>query len=197
MDVVALRVKLYRKKRTRRGREMVVNDYPDFNAVVSPESRTIHGSPVDWSHYVTQAGLGWMYDELSGFGFVDGENADPGMLYGVICVPEAFALEAASGFPERCEILTHDDFLAWHERRIASQMSDVIYDSDHLSGLHAALSLAKEVETSSTAHGNLVAEARRALDPDSGSPGVRRNDRRDIQATIARRGLKLKGGPGA
>ena len=192
-EIVVLKVRLHREFVQRRRGQRLENVYPDFNRL-PPEVRTPpwSSSPLDWAVYVDQVGWGWVYDNVSGFGFSDEVNPDRGTIYGCIGVCQEFADAAVAMFPDTCEVMDPDEFVVWRTERGMPNADRVRYDHERLMGLSAAVSLAKEVGDQQRL-GELVAEARKALDPSDEAPGVSHNRMADWDTFAAKRGIRLKG----
>lgn len=193
MEIVVLRVRIHRELRQRRRGTRLENVYPDFNTLPE-EVRTPPGasSPLDWAIYADQVGWGWLYDNVSGFGFSDEVNPNRDLIYGCIGVLEDFAQAAVEAFPDTCEIMDPDEFVAWRSERALSGIERVRYNHERLAGLQAAIGLAKELEDHATL-AELKVQARKALDPDDKFPGINANERLDWDTFARGRGIRLKG----
>lgn len=191
-ELVAMRVKILRGEVRRGGRTRVENLYPPFDEI-PPERRTPPGSsvPMSWSLFFDAVGIGWAYDLVSGFGYSDDEEPDPGVLWGLVMVPEEFALEAEARWPDRIVILSPQEAESWYDRRVGSKTPPEILEAGVLSGLHASLQLAMELNNPQ-AEADVRAMAAKALDPDDETPGRQRNPFATFQGLTERKGVRAK-----
>lgn len=168
--LVPLKVKIALK--TEKGRR--VHAYPPFNEIPA-ELR----DNTDWCYFVDLYG-GWHYD-CCGHD-EDDEESPRGVWFGMLIVPEAFAIAAVEQWPEQCSILNEQQAEQFYEGRVTVNEPDVIEDLEVLQVI-AAKRQAGIAEDESD---------RAALDPDNPKRGRRKNDRKRFADMLKKRGLKLK-----
>lgn len=164
-ELVALRVTITRGVRGKRTQ----NIYPDFNSI-APEIRR----NMDWAHYVDEAGIGWLYDKVAAFGESDAYSPDPGVQFGMLCVPEDFALEALRLFPSTVVRLTAAEAAAFYGMRSNPNEPEELVDDAVLERLIRRV----QAEQLGLLPAPTPAEERRrrdALDPALQTPGVTHN----------------------
>lgn len=171
MDLVPLKVtiglKTEKKKR--------FHAYPPFNEL--PEALR---DGMDWSYFVDQHG-GWHYDKVSGHNEEDAESPR-GVWHGMLLVPEGFANEAISRWPEQCSILNEAQAERFYEDRVTVNQPEIQEDAEALQIIAAK-------------HGAGIAETeddKAALDPDNPRRGRTRNKTKKFADMLTHRGLKLK-----
>ena len=129
-DLIGLRIKIGRKFDKGKGSSRFA--YPDFDAM--PEEKR-GGMP--WQYYFDAAGTGWLYDNCCAHNEVDDYNPELGVWYGIIGVPEEFALEALTRWPNEVERLTETEFEEFYDHRCMENQSEYKYDADQLNGIRA------------------------------------------------------------
>lgn len=173
MDLIPLKVTIGLKHEKRKR----LHAYPDFNQI--PENLR---DGMDWSHFVDQYG-GWQYDKVSGHDHEDTPNGSPrGVWIGMLLVPEDFANEAVSRFPDQCLILDETQASQFYEGRVTVNQPDVFEDTEVLQAIAAKRSAGIEEDD----------DDRAALGPDNPRRGRRRNKRKRFADMLQNRGLKIK-----
>lgn len=159
-------------------------DYPNFN-LISTESR----KGMDWSKFLDTHGGGMHYDKTCGH-----KEIAPDSPYGhqccCMCVPQDFATEALSLFPDKVVAITPAEFEIFHDVKAHAHEPDEITDTDALNGLNAqrGLKLAVGQEVA-----DLDAKIVKALDPaDETEPGVKTNKRKRWVDVQVLQGVTLK-----
>ena len=145
--------------------------YPPFG-----QCQAVRNSGMDWSTYVDQFG-GWIYDKSSGHAD-DTAESPIGQQFGVLLVPEDFAVEAVARFPDQVTRLSETELEAFYETCATAHQDDVKRDVPALQGLQADLGLLKETNAPPEQIAIVEEKARKALDPDDPMPGVTRPARR-------------------
>lgn len=173
-NLVPIRVKI--RHGVKQGRAQHI--YPDFNQI-SAQKR----GNMDWCYFIDAHGTGWHYDRLSGIGEVDSINPDPDVWYGCICVPEDFANEAASLFPNDVEIIDEDTFEDFYDNRHAVFFPEEIVDEDAVKQVEQMRTLGVSDSDSRIA---------KALDPNDPTPGIRKNPRRRWKDFKQKSGITIK-----
>lgn len=157
MHLVPLKVRIGLKQQKRRQ----IHAYPDFNSL-DAELR----DGLDWCHFVDQYG-GWHYDQIAGHADHDDESPR-GTWFGMLLVPEAFALAAVAKFPDQVEILDETEAERFYEQRAHVNEPAVHEDVQVLQAIAAKRALGvKEDE-----------HDRRALDVNHSSSGRRVNKKK-------------------
>lgn len=173
------------------------HDYPNFN-LVSSEVR----KGMDWSNYIDAFGTGWHYDKVCGHRETDEgndqvpmghrhRNTEVGVQFGVMCVPEDFALEAESLFPNAVEILDEDELQSFYEERCTVFEPDEEIDKDVVDHLM----MKQKLEDAGLLPAPTEAEKasrRRMLDKEQNVPGIRKNKRKRWADFKASRGVTIK-----
>lgn len=181
MDLVALKVCI-------RLTDAGMASYPSFS-----DLPCVKASGLDWSDYVDRHGSGWMYDKTSGHKEVS-TDSPAGQQWGLLLVPEIFAMEADQAFPDDVEILNETEAADFWENKGTAHLDDVKRDADTLNALDTERRL-KVALGQDTAE--LDGRIAKALDPDDLTPGVRRD--RNVAKRLAdfkqRRGATIKPGP--
>jgi len=167
MQLVPLRVRIGLDQKNR-------HQYPAFNTL--PESVRLG---MDWSRLIDRFG-GWLYDKKCGHHNDDTESP-AGYWFGVIMVPSGFAEAAVDKFPDDCEPLTETELATYYETRHKHGEPDTLWDLEAMQ-LIAAKRQAGLPEDD---------DDRAALDPESDTPGRRRNKAKQFQHFKASRGLQL------
>jgi len=148
-------------------------DYPDFGSLP-----VVQASGGDWSFYVDREGEGWHYDQTSGHS-EDTPGSPVGQQFGLLIIPEQFAIEAVAAFPTVCTRLTETQTEAFYDNRAHVREADNRQDDNALLSLRQELELLKELAAAGddvTARRNaLRAKLRAAIDPDREEPGIHRN----------------------
>jgi len=133
--------------------------YPAFNQL-----DVVKQSGMDWSQYVDVLGSGWLYDNKCGHAEVDTESPR-GIWWGMLLIPEAFAVEAVAAFPNEVTRLTKTKCKAFYDTRHAVKLPTEEIDSTILQGIKLKQDLGL----------TLTAEQQKALDPNDDTPGIRKN----------------------
>jgi len=183
MDMVCIKVKIGRKREGNR----VVNDYPDFNRLHKDLRRDM-----DWSAFIDTFGTGWFYDKISGFGEADAENPDPNIQYGMIAVPEDFALAAVDEFPDQVTIEDEVELERFHDERATAHMPDERIDREVLDSIRAKHGITGSLEDERGRPASRITDSeKKALDPDHPAPGICKNWKKRWADLKARRGIKI------
>ena len=156
-------------------------DYPAFGLL-----ECVKAAGVDWSNYVDREGYGWAYDRCGHN--EHREDSPAGMQWGLLIVPEEFALEAEKTFPETCDALTEAETEEFWEQKCNSHLPDDTRDATALTAMTAEIELLQVLivaESDAAERTKLEARlkdvlksAKAALDPCCEAPGVRHNDRK-------------------
>lgn len=170
-------------------------DHPDFNAL-----SVVQANKMDWSTYVDVHGLGWAYDKRSGHAD-DDTDSPAGQQWGVLLVPEQFAIEAVAQFPSLCTRLTDAELTVFWDTRAHAHLEEVTRDEGALNRLEREGALIDDAltdaDTAQTTKLNarktqLRREMKKALDPDHPSPGIRKNHRKRWADFKAKTGVTIK-----
>ena len=162
--------------------------YPPFNNM-----NTVKASLMDWCHYVDNHGLSWHYDKTSGH--KDNTPGSPmGVNYGLLLIPEAFAVEAVAMFPGECERLSEVDTAAFYDDKAHAHEPDEIEDEKVMSALQRRLDLMDRTKVAADAPARLAHEAKvtKAMDPNDSEPGVKKNERKKWADKKAKMGVVFK-----
>ncbi len=157
--------------------------YPNFN-LISSESR----KGMDWAKYIDVYGCGMHYDKIC-------THKDEGHTpYGYqccgICVPEDFALEALSLFPDTVSRMTANEWATFHDEKAHAHEDDEIMDIKALDGLNSRRSLMVAIGADTTKIDKKIADA---LNPNIHSEmGVRKNPRKKWADVEAKSGIKIE-----
>lgn len=166
MDLVALKVKIGLANRGAL--------YPAFNSLP-----TVASSGLDWSQYIDQFGSGWLYDCC---GHKEEDAASPrGIQFGMILVPESFAVEAVTSFPNQCEILSPMQAERFYDDRHARDFDDEEIDERVLKAIKAKQDLGIA----------LTQKQLDAIDPSKPERGIRANRRKKFTTFLADRGIHV------
>ena len=155
------------------------HDHPDFNQLP-----VVQASGLDWAKYVDVQGTGWHYDRISGH--QDDEPGSPfGTWFGMLLIPEQFAIEAMAQFPALVTRMTEAEAQAFYDDRAHVREDEFHRDPETLTGLDNDLRLIREILKKEPLHPmakprleEVLVELPKALDPDDPTLGVRRNLRR-------------------
>ncbi len=145
--------------------------YPEFNRLPA-----VQQSGKDWAYYVDQEGLSWHYDHCCGHKTATSDSPY-GTQFGVLIIPEDFAIQAVNTFPGIVVRLTEAELEAFYDTHGHGHENEVNIDNDVLWGLQL-------VEARGI---NLSADQLKALDPDDRRPGITKNTRRfwkDFKAEV-------------
>ena len=151
--------------------------YPDFN-LIAP---SIRRGGMDWSIYFDFYGIGWHYDHLSGIGESDAYNPDPDIWFGCTCVPEDFAIAAATLFPNDVEIIDEATFETFYNERAHIHEPAQFHDAEILEGIKAR----RDLGITDTP------EILKALDPNDPTSGIRNNPVRFWEGCKLKTGLTI------
>ncbi len=156
--------------------------YPNFT-----QCECVQRAAMNWSHYIDKEGSGWLYDS-QGFDEDEEEGESPvNEHWGIMLVPEEFADEAQSRFPNLCFRLTCEECCDFYERRHAKEFDDQEVNTSVLE----QIKLKKDLGIPLTERDN------KALDPsDETTPGIRKNYRKCMSDYCSKRGYKIKDPPG-
>ena len=173
--LVPLKVKIGLKtEKDRRGNDRRVHAFPPFNELPA-EMR----DNMDWSYFVDQHG-GWHYDHI---GHNEVASDSPrGVWFGMLLVPEAFAIECTVRWPEQCEILNENQAAKFYEDRVTVNQPEIEEDAEALQIIAAKRGAGISED----------ADDRAALDVDNPRRGRRRNKTKRFADMLAHRGLQLK-----
>jgi len=139
-------------------------DHPDLNLLP-----TIAASGMDWSRYIDQIGIGWVYDVTAGH--QEPGDTPVGQQHGVILLPAAVADEALAAFagaPYEAVALTPPQFRNFHDDKGAVRLPAEKGDQEVLARIKAK----RDAGTT------LSQDDLNALDPTHREPGIRRNRKR-------------------
>ena len=168
--LVPLKVKIGLKADRRRR----THAYPPFNEI--PEELR---DGMDWCHFVDQYG-GWHYDTI---GHDEEDSESPrGVWFGMLLVPEAFANEAVTRWPEQCSILGEAQATQFYEGRVTINEPEIIEDLEALQIIAAKRQAGIPEDESDIA----------ALSLDNPRRGRTRNRRKKFADMLAMKGLRLK-----
>jgi hypothetical protein len=131
--------------------------YPDFNQV-SPANRM----DMDWCIYIDKYGIGMQYDKACGHKEVG--DTPYGEQCCVIAVPQDFATEALSLFPDDLTQLTPAEFETFYNDKAHAHESPELVDKDVLEAISQKEKLSLPVP-----------EKADALNPDNPARGIRKN----------------------
>lgn len=157
--------------------------YPDFNSLSAVIRKNM-----DWSKYIDHYGTGWQYDGCCGH--ADHEDGDDfgacrGEWCGMICVPEDFADAAVAAFPNDIRYMTATETADFYDNRAHAKDAELLIDDsvlDSFAAKHRALNMDP---TSDPAY-------QRAIDPNDGAYGIRKNHHRYFTDFIAKQGITIK-----
>ncbi len=159
-------------------------DYPNFN-LISSQAR----KGMDWSKYLDAHGGGMHYDKTCGHKEI-AIDSPYGHQCCCMCVPQDFATEALSLFPDKVVAITPAEFETFHDVKAHAHEPDENVDTDTLNGLSAQRSLKVAVGQDVTA---LDAQIVKALDPaDETEPGVKVNKKKKWAFVKLTQGVNLK-----
>lgn len=149
--------------------------YPDFNQISADKRQHM-----DWSQFIANFGE-MVTDRVSGHDQEDAES--PRGVWWIMClVPEDFALEAESLFPQLVEIVSQADAQTFYETRATINEPDEKVDVEVLQ----AIKLKQDLNIPLTATDN------DAINPDKETPGVVKNKRKKMADYIATKGITIK-----
>jgi hypothetical protein len=158
--------------------------YPNFN-LVSDSTR----KGMDWSKYLDVHGGGMHYDKTSGHK-EDSVESPFGQQICCMCVPQDFATEALSLFPDKVSAITPAEFETFHDVKAHAHEPDEKIDSEVLNGLNIQRSLKIAVSQDTAA---IDIKISKALDPDDlTEPGVSKNTRKNWATAKKEQGITLK-----
>lgn len=150
-------------------------DYPNFNLLPSVQS-----SGLDWSKYIDVRGSGWLYDTI---GHKEEDTDSPrGMQWGMILVPEQFAIEAVAQFPNEVSVIDEVEAEDFYNNRHAVGQPDEEIDNEVLTGIK----LKKDLGLA------LTQQQQNALDPNKPERGIRKNETKTYAGLKAKRGFQVK-----
>ncbi len=145
--------------------------YPEFNRLP-----IVQQSGIDWSYYVDQQGLSWHYDHCCGHKIATSDSPY-GMQFGVLVIPEDFAVQAITTFPEVVTRLSELELATFYDTHGHGHESEMMIDNDILRGLE--LIEARGIKLSE--------DQMKSLDPEDKKPGICKNPRRywvDFKAEV-------------
>jgi len=164
--------------------------YPNFNSLA-----VVSASGLDWSKYVDVKGMGWNYDKTSGH---DDENpgSPRGQQFGILLIPEQFAVQAIAGFPATCTRLTETQCENFWDTKHAVEEEEELSDGRALEELEREhrmmLTLQGTPEAPSDVAEKLTKirqKIKRALDPAHRARGVRNNPKSTWQRIKSHRNI--------
>ena len=100
--------------------------YPVFNTL-----QCVKDANMDWSVYIDKHGTGWHYDKQSCLKD-DTAEAEYGIQYGMILVPEDFAKQAVAEFPDLVENMTETQAETFYNDRAHKHENSLDIDFDRL-----------------------------------------------------------------
>ncbi len=145
--------------------------YPEFNRLP-----IVQQSGIDWSYYVDQQGLSWHYDHCCGHKIATVESPF-GMQFGVLMIPEDFAVQAVATFPEVVTRLSEAELKAFYDTHGHGHENELLIDNDIVEGLQLIEGRGLK----------LTADQLKSLDPKDKKPGICKNPRRywkDFKAEV-------------
>lgn len=152
-ELVALKVKI---GLTEKG----TAKYPNFNILPC-----VQASGLDWGKYIDIYGdVGWHYDRTSGH---KEESIDSplGQQWGMLIIPEIFAIEALINFPDDCTKLTELEVEDFYNNKTHALDADESIDINILQGIKLKQDLGIP----------LTAQQQAAIDPKDPTPGITEN----------------------
>ena len=159
--------------------------YPDFNSM--PAIKSYGG---DWSNYVDEMGLSWHYDKTCGHK-EDSLDSPKGQQFGMLVVPEAFALEAIARFSDVCSRLTELECEDFYDNKAHAHEADNIQDDRIITGLKDTLDLMERTGSIQGDVDKMKLKIQKALDPADAEPGIKKNNKKkwsnfkgDVNVTI-------------
>jgi len=174
-------------------------DHPNFNLLPivqafynlsAPPTDKEKREGKDWSYYLKNFGEGWAYDKSSRH--EDDNDSDPdgtpiGNQYGVLLIPEQFAIEALAEFPTTIVRLTETELQDYWDNRAYAHLSVNKRQEAILSQYDRERSLLERAESNATGQDKVNLRSRldaldveilKAIDPDDVTPGVRKNHKK-------------------
>ncbi len=150
--------------------------YPDFNLLP-----VVISSGQDWSVYIDKEGSGWKYDRVSGHSD-DTATSPRGQQWGLLLIPEQFAIEAVAQFPTLCQRITEAQTQKFYDEDHAVDFEDDEIDETILTKIKLKNDLGIRLTAADT----------NALDPTHKQPGVRENYFRKVWVRYkARRNITI------
>jgi len=146
--------------------------YPSFNNLP-----VVKAAGMDWAKYVDTQGLGWHYDKTSGH---QDETADSprGQQYGVLIIPEQFAVEAEAAFPSECTRINEIELQDFYETKAHAHEPDDNIDEQVINSLQATLNLMEKTGAKPAELTAMKAKIKNAMNPNHQEPGIKRNKRK-------------------
>lgn len=188
MELVPLRVKTYIGAGAPDAQGRVGNaiQYPAFDAIPSD----LRGG-VTWTAFIDRFGS-HLFDNCCDFHEVDEYNPVHGMRYSCFMVPPNFADAAVALFPDLVEILSEEEFEEFHDTRVTVHMPEEVVHADTLNAIRAKHGIPtgalKPTATMSVTEKN-------ALDPNSPTPGIVKNQRKYWADVKAKRKVTIRAKP--
>ncbi len=136
--------------------------YPEFNQI-----DILIRQGLDWSKYIDVYGLGWQYDKTSGHK-EDSTESPFGQQWGVLIVPEDFAQDAISRFPNEVTQIDETELENFYDNKAHVHEPDEKIDSKILEGIKLKQDLGQ----------GLTADQTKALDPTDPTPGITKNNKK-------------------
>jgi hypothetical protein len=132
--------------------------YPNFNSL-----QAVIDSGMDWAKYIdiNGDGIGWHYDRTAGHQD-DTVDSPLGQQWGLIYVPEAFALQAVAAFPSTCTRLSELDGGTFYDTKAHVYDNEQILSNPILEGIQLKQDLSIA----------LTSTELKALDPNDPTPGI-------------------------
>ncbi len=158
--------------------------YPDFNRIPSTARQGFR-----WQQFVDLNG-GPIYDKASGFGEQDPGSPDPMEWHVCYVVPEPFAREAATLFPNDVEVLTESELQTYYDSRsIAHLLPPEKIDSTVIDALRSKYG----VPTGRlTADGSWDQADRESIDPTNPRAGIVKDPRASFTGFKTSKGFTIQ-----
>lgn len=180
-NLVPIRVKigLWNTKTTDAGGEHLPGHakYPNFNILP-----VISVSGMDWSVYNDVLCCCWHYDKKCGHKEEDLVYGSPvGVQFGVMMVPQQFAIEALDVFPGEVTELTKIELQDFYDNRAHAHEPDELLNQAALDPFEAAVKGGKTLNAAQQIAYD------KALDPNDEAPGITKNKRKkwvDFKALV-------------
>ena len=151
------------------------HDYPRFNDL----AEDVRGG-MDWSIFVDNFGGGWKYDAVSGHDTEDAESPR-GFQFGMLLVPETFAVAAVEAFPDQCAVLDETEAKTFYEDRHTVNQPEVNEDTRVLQAIAAKRAAGIPEDE----------DDRNAMDPDKPTRGRTRNKTKSWDGYKQHRGIVI------
>lgn len=188
MELVPLRVKTYIGAGAPDAQGRVSNEiqYPDFDSIPSD----LRGG-VTWCSFIDRFGS-HLYDNCCDFHEADDYNPVHGMRYSCFLVPASFADAAVARFPDRVEILSEEEFEHFHDARVTVNSPEEIIHTETLNAIRAKHGIPTGPLKPTAA---MSVTEKNAIDPNSTTPGIVRNQRKYWKDVSAKRKVTIRAKP--